>query len=359
MECSNLIEAELKKGNISASLFKGSQEKELVIDLQRTLFELGFRKELKWDNYQADGDYGPATAKAVAAFAQKNGNNSNGDKVSNTLAKLILQRHDFLPQMYLLWSIHTSDLRTRKWISKGTPMSITAVQVLLNTLGYGELLKFKKFGADGLFGNNTRKAVIQYAKDHGITSDGDQLTRPLINLMMKDINTFYGRNWTDLASKNLPSSESPLVLYEGSRFLGKPCRADILFVPALEKINTYAEEAGVFVFITSSFRTTTNVNGAIVPPATFSNHLAGHGIDMNLSYGNNKFANSKVLVKYPNVDAPVKKFLTSIIEDPHLRWGGKFNIKDPVHIDDGLNKKDRALWKKRYEAMQRAVQLGG
>jgi len=358
MECSNLIEAALKKGNISKKLFKGSPHKELVTDLQRTLFELGFRKELKWDNYQADGDYGRATATAVAAFARKNGNQSTGGKVSNTLAKLILQRHDFLPSMYILSEIHTSDLRTRKFISKGTRLSITAVQLLLFEMGYAAQLNFAKFGADGLYGNSTRKAVIKYAKDNGIpNSDGDLLTRPLVNLMLKDINAFYGRNWSDLAKKNMPGGGSPLVIYEGSRFIGKPCRADVQFVPMLEKINDYADRANVFVYVTSSFRTTTNVNGAIVPPATFSNHLAGHGIDMNLAFGSNGFANSKVLTRYPNVPEPVGRFLKFIIDDPDLRWGGLFNTKDPVHIDDWLNR-NRTKWVARYEVMQKAVQLG-
>ena len=357
MECSNLIEAAVKKGDISQQLFKGSSNKELVTDLQRTLFELGFRKELKWDNYQADGDYGKATAIAVAAFAKKNGNQSNGDSVSNTLAKIILQRHDFLPSMYLLWQIHTSDLRSKKRISKGTRLSITAVQLLLFEMGYGEQLNFAKFGADGLYGSSTRNAVVKYAKDNDITSHGDLLTRPLVNLMLKDINAFYGRNWADLAKNNLPGTGSPLVLYEGSRFRGSPCRADIQFVPLLDKINNYATQAGVFVHVTSSFRTSSNVNGAIVKPATFSNHMAGHGIDMNLAFGSNGFANSKVLVKYPSVPEPVRHFLKFIIDDPQLRWGGKFNTKDPVHIDDGLNR-DRAKWAVRYEAMQRAVQLG-
>ncbi|MBC8756596.1 peptidoglycan-binding protein [Kordia sp. YSTF-M3] len=357
MECSNLIESALKKGNIHQSLFKGSSDKTLITDLQRTLFELGFRKELRWDDYQADGDYGKATTKAVAAFAAKNDHSSDGTSVSDSLAKLILQRHDFLPEMYILWSIHTSDLRTRKFISKGTRMSISAIQVFLNTLGYGNELNFAKFGADGLYGNSTRKAVIKYAKDNGIQSDGDALTRPVVDLFLKDINKYYGSKWSDLAAKNLPSKKSPLVLFQGSRFSGKPCRADIQFVPALEKINKYAEQADVIIHVTSSFRTTTNVQGAIVKPATFSNHLAGHGIDMNVRYGNGKFANSKVLAKYPNVPAPVKQFLSSIINDPELRWGGLFNTKDPVHIDDHLNK-DRAVWRKRYEAMQKAVQLG-
>jgi peptidoglycan hydrolase-like protein with peptidoglycan-binding domain len=357
MECSNLIESALKKGDISQSLHKGSADKELITDLQRTLFELGFRKELKWDDYQADGDYGNATTKAVAAFAAKNNHSSDGTSVSDDLAKLILQRHDFLPEMYILWSIHTSDLRTKKFISKGTRMSISAIQVFLNTLGYGNELNFAKFGADGFYGKSTRKAVIKYAKDNAIESDGDALTRPVVNLFLKDINQYYGRKWSDLATKNLPNKKSPLVLFEASRFSGKPCRADIQFVPALEKINKYAEQADVIIHVTSSFRTTTNVQGAIVKPATFSNHLAGHGIDMNIRYGNGQFANSKVLTKYPNVPAPVKQFLSSIINDPELRWGGLFNTKDPVHIDDHLNK-DRPVWRKRYEAMQKAVQLG-
>ena len=348
MECSNLIENALSKGDISQSLFKKSPDKELVTDLQRTLFELGFRKELKWDNYQADGDYGNATTNAVAAFARKNNNASDGTKVSNSLAKLILQRHDFLPEMYILWSIHTSDLRTRKYISKGTSMSITAIQVLLNTLGYGEELNFLKFGADGFYGNSTRNAVIKYAKDNGVVSDGDWLSRPLVDLFLKDINPFYGAKWSDLAKNNLPNKKSPLVLFQGSRFIGKPCRADVQFIPALEKINQHAEEANVKVYVTSSFRTSTNVNGAIVKPAKFSNHMAGHGIDMNVIYSNGKWSNSDVLLKYPNVPAPVKQFIEAIINDSSLRWGGFFKPKkDPVHIDDHLNK-DLTVWNKRY-----------
>jgi len=78
---------------------------------------------------------------------------------------------------------------------------------------------------------------------------------------------------------------------------------------------------------------------------------------MNVIYGTNEWANSQVLTKYPNVPQPVQYFLSLIIDDPTLRWGGNFNTKDPVHIDDHLNK-DHAAWKKRYQVMQEAVQLG-
>ncbi len=351
-----ILQQALSQEDVSKSLFKGSPNKAMVAELQRLLFELGFKSELKFDNYQADGDYGPATTAAVKAFATKNNMAGDGSKLSNALATLLLQRHSFLPEMYLLWQISSSDLRTRYYISKGSKMSISAIQLLLKELGFADLLNFQKFGADGLYGSSTQKALVAYAKKNGIQSDGDLLTRPLIDLMIKDINCFYGKNWSDLAANNLPSEGSPLVLFEAAAFRGQPCRADKLFVPMLEKINSYAVQANVLVHVTSSFRTSTNVGGAIVTPATFSNHLAGHAIDMNVVYdGGSKFANSGVLAKYPNVPAPVKQFIKSIIDDPALRWGGSFSIKDPVHIDDHLNS-DMAQWKKRYLAMQKAVQ---
>jgi peptidoglycan hydrolase-like protein with peptidoglycan-binding domain len=358
MEHSILSEAIANGNDISKSLFRGSTNKALITELQKVLFELGFKKALEFDKYQADGDYGTATTAAVAAFAAKNNTAADGSKVTNTLMKLILQRHDFLREMYLLWSISQSDLRTKTYISKGTKMSITAIQTLLNEKGYGAQLNFAKFGADGEYGSGTCKAVIAYAKDNGIISeDGDLLTRRLIDQMLKDINAFYGASWSEQAVNNLPSKRSPLVLFEASRFRGKPCQVDIEFVPALEKINAYAEQADVFIHVTSAFRTSSNVAGAIVKPATRSNHMAGHAIDMNVIYEQTKCANSGMLGKYPNVPEPVRRFIKSIIDDKGLRWGGLFKTKDPVHIDDGLNG-DMAKWDKRYQAMQKAVQLG-
>ena len=355
---SNLLEAAFSQGDVSKSLFQGSANKTLITELQRLLFELGFKSELQFDNYEADGNYSAATVSAVAAFATKNNNKSDGSSVSNQLAKLILQRHDFLPSMYLLWSISNSDLRTKKYISKGSKMSITAVQTLLNERGYGAQLNFPKYGADGAYGSGTRNPTIAYAKDNGIESDGDLLTRPLIDLMIKDINAFYGKSWSDLAANNLPADKSPLILFQGSRFQGSPCRADVEFLPALEKINSLAEQADVYIYVTSSFRTSSNVGGAIVKPATRSNHMAGHAIDMNLVYDNKKrSANSVELGKFPAVAEPVRRFIKSIIDEPGLRWGGQFSDRDPVHIDDGLNG-DMARWDKRYQAMQKAVQLG-
>ncbi len=356
MQCCSPLEKAVKKANLEKSLRRRSKNKELVTDLQRILYELGFEKKLKWDKFQADGSYGKATQAAVKSFAKKNKIKRNGRSVSNKLAKTILQRYKFLPSMYILWEIGQSDLRKKKYISKGTRISIVAIQLLLNELGYGKQLKFAKYGADGLYGKATRKAMIAFANANDCECDGDLLTRPVIDLLLKEIDAFYGPSWTKLAQYHF-EEKNPLVFFRGSRFVGTPCRADRKFVGLLNRINTYAEEADVDVYITSSFRTTTIVNGAIVPPATYSNHLIGHGIDMNLIYGKRKWANSTKMAKHPKVDPPVAMFLKAIIDDKDLRWGGTFRRKDAVHIDDGYNQ-NLAKWKKRYQVMQKAAQLG-
>ncbi len=65
---SNLLEAALKQGDISKSLFQGAANKDLITELQRLLFELGFKSELQFDNYQADGNYNAATVNAISAL---------------------------------------------------------------------------------------------------------------------------------------------------------------------------------------------------------------------------------------------------------------------------------------------------
>src|SRR5215204_4852056 len=89
-----------------------------------------------------------------------------------------------------------------------------------------------------------------------------------------------------------------LTTYSGSTFTGEKVVADREFVPALEAINQHAADNDVNLLITDSFRPVGRaVRGAIVPPASRSNHLAGHGIDMNVMHGPGKanLCNSRCL----------------------------------------------------------------
>jgi hypothetical protein len=147
-----------------------------------------------------------------------------------------------------------------------------------------------------------------------------------------------------------------LTTYTGANFIGKTVTADIEFVELLKVIDGYAAEAGVKLSITHSFRKAKQaIRGAIVPPAKRSNHLVGHAIDMNISLGGRLYTSRKLkkskLKKQPK---KVQAFVKRVREDARLRWGGDFSKQDPVHIDDGLNVRNKAAWDARYRATQRA-----
>jgi predicted chitinase/predicted DNA-binding ArsR family transcriptional regulator len=135
-----------------------------------------------------------------------------------------------------------------------------------------------------------------------------------------------------------------------SSFTNKQVLADVEFGPSLEKINAIAIKNKVKLYVTSSFRSTSNVGGAIVTPSKKSNHMAGHAIDINIMWGPGykNFANGDVMAS-PNPPAPVKAFIQDM-EAAGFRWGQRFPEADPVHFDDGLNVNDPKRWIERYKA---------
>jgi hypothetical protein len=143
-----------------------------------------------------------------------------------------------------------------------------------------------------------------------------------------------------------------LKSFSGSQFIGKPVLADVEFLPYLEQINQLALKGGFQIYVTSSARQQgVSVSGAIVPPASRSNHLVGHAIDMNIQMGSS-FFNGDALsnTNFSALPSPVKDFINTIRQDPILRWGGDFD--DPVHIDDGLNLRDPATWDAKFPIIQ-------
>lgn len=141
-----------------------------------------------------------------------------------------------------------------------------------------------------------------------------------------------------------------LKSFTGSQFIGKIVLADVEFIPSLNKINQLATKDGLKLFVTSSARLAgAKLGGAVVPPASRSNHLVGHAIDMNIQMGATLF-NSDKLGNFGSLPSQIKTFLQAIRDDAVLRWGGDFN--DPVHIDDGLNLRDAAAWNAKFPIIQ-------
>jgi len=153
-----------------------------------------------------------------------------------------------------------------------------------------------------------------------------------------------------VANSVMQSSEKCIIKpYQNSQFIGKALFADVDFFPALERLNQFAKECNVSIYVTSSAREPNRqVSGAIVKPATRSNHMIGHAIDMNLQSASG-FFNSKKLKKanFSKLPAEIKGFLQMVRDDSQLRWGGDFGKEDPVHIDDNLNNRDPELWDKK------------
>lgn len=147
-----------------------------------------------------------------------------------------------------------------------------------------------------------------------------------------------------------------LITYSGTNFTGDTVKGDTEFKDSLDTIDKHAGDNKVKVHVTDSFRESgAKVKGAIVTPATRSNHLAGHAIDMNLKYGEkDTLCNSTCLKDTAKHPAGVKEFIKAIQDDSELRWGGDFSDVDPVHIDDNLNSDDEA-WKTRHKAVQEAA----
>lgn len=148
--------------------------------------------------------------------------------------------------------------------------------------------------------------------------------------------------------------KTELKVFAGSQFVGKPALVDLEFIPFLQQVNGFAAEQGLQVHVTSSARQHgVAVGNTIVPPATRSNHLVGHAIDMNLILDGELF-NSRALRKsnLQRLPSPVRNFIAALREARHLRWGGDFSQQDPVHIDDELNRRDALAWETKFPIIQ-------
>jgi hypothetical protein len=137
--------------------------------------------------------------------------------------------------------------------------------------------------------------------------------------------------------------------YKHSVLVGKPCIIEEGFIVAMDRLCFYANECDLKLYINSSYRNLTVVDGAIVTPATLSNHLIGHAIDSNIVEGK-IFWNSKKLEGI--LSEKVQKFIDIIRKDTILRWGGDFSVRDVVHFDDSLNVRDIELWHKLYNEIR-------
>lgn len=100
-------------------------------------------------------------------------------------------------------------------------------------------------------------------------------------------------------------------------------------------MNDEAKKAQVMLRINQTFRRQgVPPTGAVVPPATKSQHLVGHAVDLNIVDGDT--VNTTALFKAGTETEDADKFIAAV-KAQGLRWGGDFATVDYIHFDDFLN----------------------
>ncbi len=135
-----------------------------------------------------------------------------------------------------------------------------------------------------------------------------------------------------------------IIDYKNTNFVGI-CKIHSDFKHKMDQVNEIAKKEEFFIIVTSSYRETNKVKGAIVKPATRSNHMIGHAIDFNLSK-DKRYYNS---IKLGDMKGEDNDFITKIVKETGLTWGGSFKTKDSVHLDDRLNVLNPKLWDKKFK----------
>jgi peptidoglycan hydrolase-like protein with peptidoglycan-binding domain len=201
MSHQNTLETLIKEGTVESVLKRGSKAKKKIVSLQILLNQLGFGPQLNWATYGADGGYGNCTAAAVALFSRKNHLESDGSMVTSKIAKAILARHDILDDLrYLHNLVENGEVSKRIRYGSLDRVGVTSLQTLLNELGFGTQMNWKKYGADGQYGKGTAKALMAFAEKEGLAADGKQLVQSLADRMLQKFAAFLGDDWLKRAS---------------------------------------------------------------------------------------------------------------------------------------------------------------
>lgn len=124
-------------------------------------------------------------------------------------------------------------------------------------------------------------------------------------------------------------------------FRGAPLRIDAEFAPCIEDLGHLAQIHQLQIFVTSSLREPGKpVANTVVKPAEFSNHHVGHAIDMNILADGRLLRSEDLrdLESLGGISPRAHAFIQAVrAQAGRYRWGGDFQQKDPVHIDNGLN----------------------
>ena len=219
----------------------------------------------------------------------------------------------------------------------------------------GDLKKVGTFTevADGDFGDKTQKALKFFqwccANMDAYTKDKSRVARSLkpsisvsgiLNRSTYDELMIWVKNSQVVTGDLIRVAFSDLSNLEASSGFKKLSSTSVLkdelvissgALQLIKDLNKHAKAKKITIKINQAFRIHgVNVTGAVVPPATKSQHLIGHAIDCNIVDGGNwnnsaAFKNNKATENAKNLIKEMKK--------SGFRWGGDFAKVDTPHFD--------------------------
>jgi peptidoglycan hydrolase-like protein with peptidoglycan-binding domain len=164
---------------------------------------------------------------------------------------------------------------------------------------------------DGIVGPNTKKEINSWKTSKYIAT-GD-LVRVKAN---KFSNISLGTGFKKL---NHPDVKKDEIVISKS------------LLQYLKKANKKAADLSVEIKLNQAMRQNgVKVSGAVVTPASKSQHLIGHAIDCNIVDGSNW--NSSKTFKNKKETENAKKFIKAMKKNG-MRWGGDFTRTDTPHFD--------------------------
>jgi len=168
------------------------------------LLGLGYGEALKWKQFGADGDFGEATLDALKAFASRNNLVLEGESANAEVIQTLITRYESVSDLRTVQRLMSMGKLTQVLrVNSSHEQEIMALQRLLHVLGMDEELKWREFGADGIYGQATQDAVRSYAVREGLDSDGTLIHRELAQHIIDHFTAFLGPDWKEALNTSI------------------------------------------------------------------------------------------------------------------------------------------------------------
>ncbi|MDX1940767.1 MAG: peptidoglycan-binding domain-containing protein, partial [Saprospiraceae bacterium] len=157
-----------------------------VKSLQQMLYEMGFGKELNWDQSGADGDFGKSTTAALKVFATRNGIQSDGAVVTPELANKIIERHSLVPHLKALLRAFRFGLAEQFFQSTLTDHpGNRSIELCLFALGFMQ--------------TNVNDALIEFARLENLPYNGKTFNAGLGKGLFDCLLYYYGDDFVKIS----------------------------------------------------------------------------------------------------------------------------------------------------------------